>query len=122
MCQAVCVFAAVAWFVVEKWLRNFINRCYKNPMAFFVKNRWATTIIKRGGFMKTNKIDARRLRRMAGLFTIGEAANLIGINVWTLYNELRAERLPRPKTTIVRGTRCYYTTQEVERLKRLLDN
>ena len=70
--------------------------------------------------MKTNKIDARRLRRMAGLFTIGEAASLIGINVWTLYNELRAERLPRPKTTIVRGTRCYYTTQEVERLKRLL--
>jgi len=71
--------------------------------------------------MKTDKIDARRLRRMAGLFTIGEAANLIGINVWTLYNELRAERLPQPKTTIVRGTRCYYTTQEVERLKRLLD-
>ena len=70
--------------------------------------------------MKTNKIDARRLRQMAGLFTIGEAANSIGINVWTFYNELRAGRLPRPKTTIVRGTRCYYTKEEVERLRRLL--
>ena len=72
--------------------------------------------------METNKIDARRLRQMAGLFTIGEAANAIGLNVWTLYNELRAGRLPRPKTTITRGTRCYYTQQEVERLRRLLEN
>lgn len=72
--------------------------------------------------MNTNKIDARRLRQMAGLSTIAEAANAIGMNVWTFYNELRAGRLPRPKITIARGTRCYYTQEEVERLKRLLSN
>jgi hypothetical protein len=72
--------------------------------------------------MKTNKIGARQLRRMAGLFTIGEAANSIGVNVWTFYNELRAGRLPRPKMTIVRGTRCYYTKQEVQQLRQILGN
>ena len=71
--------------------------------------------------MENNKIDARRLRQMAGLSTIGEAANAIGLNVWTFYNELRAGRLPRPKTTVMRGTRCYYTQQEVERRRRLLE-
>ena len=71
--------------------------------------------------MENNKIAARRLRLMAGLSTIGEAANAIGLNVWTFYNQLRAGRLPRPKTTITRGTRCYYTQHEVERLRRLLE-
>ena len=72
--------------------------------------------------MKTTKVNARQLQRMAGLFTIGEAADTIGINVWTLYNELRAGRLPSPKTCVVRGTRCYYTTQEGKRLRRLLEH
>jgi hypothetical protein len=70
--------------------------------------------------MKTNKIDARRLRQMAGLSTIAEAAHAVGKHVRTYYNELRAGRLPRPKMTITRGVRCYYTRQEGERLKRLL--
>jgi hypothetical protein len=72
--------------------------------------------------MNTNKSDTRQLRQMVELSTIAEAANTIGMNVWTFYNELRAGRLLRPKTTVVRGSRCYYTQEEVERLKRLLSN
>ena len=33
-------------FLVENRLQTFISRRCKNPMGFFVKNRWATTIIK----------------------------------------------------------------------------
>ena len=70
--------------------------------------------------MKTKKIDGRHLRRMAGLYTIAEVADELKVNVWTAYNQVREGRWPRATTTIMQGTRCYYTRDEVERLKRLL--
>jgi len=74
-------------------------------------------------FMKKNtKIDARHLRKLAGLFTISEVASELNVNMWTAYNQVRGGKWPPPTTTIMHGTRHYYTREEVERLKRLLAN
>ena len=59
---------------------------------------------------------------MAGLYTIAEVADELKVNVWTAYNQVREGRWPRPTTTIMQGTRRYYTRDEVQRLKRLLAN
>ena len=70
--------------------------------------------------MKTKKIDGRHLRRMAGLYTIAEVADELKMNMWTAYGQVREGRWPPPTTTIMQGTRRYYTRDEVERLKLLL--
>ena len=71
--------------------------------------------------MKNNRaIDARHLRRLAGLYTISEVAAELNVNVWTAYTQVREGRWPPPTTTIMRGSRHYYTHDEVERLKGLL--
>ena len=69
---------------------------------------------------KNNKIDGRRLRRMAGLYTIAETATELQINLWTAYNQIREGRWSPPTTTIMQGTRRYFTRDEVQQLKRLL--
>lgn len=71
---------------------------------------------------KNTQIDARRLRKMAGLYTIAETAAELNTNIWTAYNQVREGRWPPPTTTISRGARRYYTRDEVQRLKRLLAN
>jgi DNA-binding transcriptional MerR regulator len=72
--------------------------------------------------MKNTKIEARDLRRRAGLYTITEVADELGINRWTAYNQVRNGYWIPPTTTIMNGTRRYYTRDEIERLKRLLSN
>ena len=69
---------------------------------------------------KNTKIDARHLRRLAGLYTVAETAAELQVNLWTAYNQVRDGRWPPPTTTIMHGTRHYYTREEVERLRRLL--
>ena len=71
---------------------------------------------------KNTKIDARHLRRLAGLYTISDVADELNMNLWTAYNQVREGRWLPPTTTITGGARRYYTRDEVERLKLLLTN
>lgn len=71
---------------------------------------------------KTKKLDARDLRRMAGLFTVAEVAAQMDTNVWTAYGQIREGRWPPPTTTIMGGSRRYYTRKEVELLQRLVSD
>lgn len=57
------------------------------------------------------------LRRMAGLYTIFEVADQLGVKRSTFYDQLCSGRLPRPATQVKQGRRCYYTRRDVSELR-----
>ena len=58
------------------------------------------------------------LRRRAGLFTIGEAAEMLGVNHWAFRYQVAAGHLVQPSVRIGSKARRYYTDEDVDQMRR----
>jgi DNA-binding transcriptional MerR regulator len=61
------------------------------------------------------------LRHRAGLMNIGEAADLLGLTERRFRYLLESARIFRPQTRIGKRRRGYYTTSEIQEIRRLIE-
>ena len=61
-------------------------------------------------------ITRRELRWLAGLFTVRNAAEMLGISYWTVRFAI-ASGATRPSARIEDGPRCYFTEQHLVQLR-----
>lgn len=66
-------------------------------------------------------ISLADLRHQAGLWNIGEVAGVVGLPQRRFRYLLESNRIFRPQTRIGKQRRGYYTTSEIEEIRRLID-
>jgi len=66
-------------------------------------------------------LSTTALRLRAGLMNIGEAADLVGLPERRFRYLLESSRVFRPQTRIGRRLRSYYTVDEVDQIRRLVE-
>lgn len=67
----------------------------------------------------THTISRTDLRHLAGLFSLQEVADSLGIPYRQFYYRIyETKQLPRPKTQIEPSPRLYYTAIELQTLKK----
>ena len=62
-------------------------------------------------------VEKKDLRRRAGLLTLHDMAETLGISYWSLYHHMTVGHVARPKTRIKGRPRRYYVEDDVERLR-----
>ena len=56
------------------------------------------------------------LRRDQGYYNVRELADAISVNVWTIYDWIKVGFIKKPRLQL--GRRKYYSTKDVEEIKR----
>ena len=62
-------------------------------------------------------INKKDLRRRAGLFTLHDMAEMLGISFWSLYHHITVGHVAKPTARIKGRARRYYVDDDVERLR-----
>jgi predicted site-specific integrase-resolvase len=62
-------------------------------------------------------VEKKDLRRRAGLLTLHDMAETLGISYWSLYHHITVGHVARPKARIKGRPRRYYVEEDVERLR-----
>ena len=62
-------------------------------------------------------VEKKDLRRRAGLYTLHDAADALGISYWSLYHHITVGHVARPCSRIKGRPRRYYAEEDVERLR-----
>lgn len=71
--------------------------------------------------MHYTTLSTADLRHRAGLMNIGEVAALLGLSERRFRYLLESARIFRPQTRIGAQRRGYYTTSEIQKIRRLIE-
>lgn len=71
--------------------------------------------------MTYTTLSTADLRHRAGLLNIGEAAALLGLGERRFRYLLESDRIFRPQTRIGTRRRGYYTTGEIQKIRRMIE-
>ena len=63
-------------------------------------------------------IKRRELRTLAGLFTVRDAAEILGISYWAVRRAVLSGAVPRPSARIEGGPRRYFKEDDLAQLRR----
>ena len=62
-------------------------------------------------------IKRRELRKLAGLFTVRDSAEMLGISYWAVRHAVLCGATTRPSARIEGRPRCYFTEEDMVQLR-----